>query len=307
MAVFDLFSKRRMRLTKPQSDILEYDDFPQTLRTQIVHIWREALGRPSYDWAFTVEIQRLMVDILRKERGVFNLIDRDEEPWNELTYYFMGEKTVDYVLDVVEVVFRSIDKFTRQYQYMGRQNFDAIADGAIEELNERFKEHSVGYYFADGQIVRMDTAYAHEELTKPALAILRRKGFSNAQAEFLSAHEHFRFGKNSEVLIDCYKAFESTMKIIIHGRGWKFDPNDSAATLVRICFEQKLIPDYFQSHFSGLRSILESAIPTPRNKQAGHGAGAGPARVVPNELASYVLNLTAATILFLTEADAKFR
>jgi hypothetical protein len=95
------------------------------------------------------------------------------------------------------------------------------------------------------------------------------------------------------------------MKIICAKREWSFDKNDTAKKLVHICLEKGLIPTYWQCHFTSLHTVLESAIPTPRNKQAGHGAGAQPIPDLPDELVSYILHMTAATILFLTEAEAK--
>lgn len=95
------------------------------------------------------------------------------------------------------------------------------------------------------------------------------------------------------------------MKIICTKRKWNFDPTKGAAGLVKVCLDEELIPQYWQSHFNGLRSVLELAIPTPRNKQAGHGAGAQPIQKPPDELVAYVLHVTAATILFLSDAEAK--
>jgi hypothetical protein len=172
-------------------------------------------------------------------------------------------------------------------------------------LNKRFNEHGVGYCFSDNILIRVDSELTHAEVMKPALVVLRQKGFEGAQSEFLAAHQHYRQGKGSEALVECYKAFESVMKIIATKRGWKFDSARGAADLVRVCLDNGLIPSYWQSHFSGLRSVLESAVPTPRNKQAGHGAGAMPRHIPPEELIRYVLHMTAATILFLTEAERK--
>jgi DNA gyrase/topoisomerase IV subunit B len=106
--------------------------------------------------------------------------------------------------------------------------------------------------------------------------------------------------KNEQAMEECLKAFESTMKIICDKRGWTYDPRAAAKELVN-----GLIPPYWQSHFSGLRSVLESAISTPRNKQAGHGAGSNPPPDFPDELVSYVLHMTAATILFLSDSEGK--
>jgi hypothetical protein len=218
---------------------------------------------------------------------------------------FQKTSATDKALDVIELTFRTIDTVTRHFGYLHRQNADEIATEAIEELNGRFKEHGVGYFYSDGTIIRVDSEFVHAEVVKPALIVLRQRDFSTAQAEFLAAHEHYRQGKNSEALVECYKAFESTMKIICTKRKWQFDKAKGAAELVKVCLDHDLIPPYWQSHFGGLRSILESAIPTPRNKQAGHGAGVQPAHNPPAELVAYVLHLTAATILFLTEAERK--
>jgi hypothetical protein len=71
---------------------------------------------------------------------------------------------------------------------------------------------------------------------------------------------------------------------------------------LEIAFSNGLIPLHFQSQFGGLRSILESGIPTVRNKNAGHGAGTTP-RTIPKYLAAFQLQQTAATILMLIEAS----
>jgi len=59
-----------------------------------------------------------------------------------------------------------------------------------------------------------------------------------------------------------------------------------------------------QTHLAALRTLLESGVPTARNKTSGHGAG-----VVPNnpseELACYVMQLTAANIRFLAFCEER--
>ena len=57
-----------------------------------------------------------------------------------------------------------------------------------------------------------------------------------------------------------------------------------------------------QSHFSGLRSALESGVPTVRNNWTGHGQGVEEI-TVPGYIASYILHLTASNILLLAKAD----
>jgi hypothetical protein len=101
-------------------------------------------------------------------------------------------------------------------------------------LNTRFKEHGVGFQFTDREIVRVDSKLIHAEVVIPALIVLRAPEFSNAQSEFLSAFEHYRHGRHAEALVDCYKCFESTMKVICDKRKWPHGPNASAAELVKV-------------------------------------------------------------------------
>lgn len=137
-----------------------------------------------------------------------------------------------------------------------------MAKEAIEELNQRFKEHGVGYQFTDGKIFRVDSAFIYTEAVIPALVVLRDPEYKNAQDEFLSAFEHYRHGRSEESLVDCCKAFESTMKIICQKRGWPFDPlRSTASALVQSCLDNGLVPRYWEQHFTGLRTMLTSGIP----------------------------------------------
>lgn len=316
MPTFDLFSKRRKLAAGDVPDVYSYE-IPANLRVQIIHIWGDALGRNEDEAGNVPGRYQGIVEILRREYGVFALDAENYDPNNprhayrELCKFFLDTKgfhnvnATDKALDVIELSFRMVDAVTRQFGYLHRPNANEIANAAIEELNERFREHGVGYFFSDGRIMRVDSELVHAEAVKPALIVLRQRGFESAQAEFLAAHAHYRSGKNSEALIEALKAFESTMKIICTKRRWSFDKTKGAAELVKVCLDNGLIPLYWQAHFSGLRSVLESAIPTPRNKQAGHGAGAQPVQTPPDELVAYVLHVTAATILFLSEAERK--
>ncbi len=47
MALPDIFSRRNRAASRNGQDVYVYDDFPQKVRIQIVHIVREAVG-PDY-------------------------------------------------------------------------------------------------------------------------------------------------------------------------------------------------------------------------------------------------------------------
>lgn len=310
MAVFETWSKRQKRLRGEVSDVFTYDQLSKPLRIQILHILFDAIG--TDDTSSQVDsAYQFIVDILRRENGVFRLPPTQEGyrtyPRDELMDFFIHVTDVDDALDVVEVSFRIIDRFVREDHHIhGYGRGGKVADNAIAELNIRFKEAGVGYQFVDGHIIRVDSELIHEEAVKPALRLLNTKEYAGAHEEFINAYEHYKAGKNKEALNDCLKAFESTMKAICDKRGWTYKPTDTAKTLIDICLANGLIPSFWQQQFTSLRSLLESSIPTGRNKLSGHGQGATP-QTVPDHLTAYMLHMTASTLVFLTTAEKEIR
>lgn len=307
MAVIKLFSKRQKELRGELPDVYVYDDLSRALRIQIIHIWYDALGRGDEDGDNVIEIYKFIVDTLCREHGFFILPGSrgygGRNYIEELRNFFLEEKNVGHALDAVELSFRGINVVTRKFDYLYRHDANERADSAIEELNLRFKEHGVGFQFVDREIIRIDSELIHSEVVKPALRLLNKMEYAGAQQEFLKAHEHYRSGDAKEALNECLKAFESLMKSICEKRGWSYNSNATAKSLIQVCLDNKLVPEFWQSNFTSLRSLLESSVPTGRNKMGGHGQG--PKTItVPNHLVAYMLHMTASTLVFLGEAEA---
>lgn len=304
--IIDLFSKRQKKLRGDVPDVYIYDNVPNPLRVQIVHIWSDTLGNSPYQDS-VVKSYKFIADTLCREYGLFRLPGateyRDREYISELVNFFLQSKSVEQVLDAIELSFRVIDKLTRDWEYLHRHDASKVADSAISELNARFKDHGVGYQFTGDEILRVDSELIHAEVVKPALRLLNNKKFAGAQDEFLKAHEHYRHGNEKEALNECLKAFESIMKAICDKRKWPYKANATAKDLIDVCFANGLVPSFWQANLTSLRSMLESSIPTGRNKLGGHGQGAT-TTVVPQYLVAYMLHMTAAVIVFLVDADA---
>lgn len=309
MPIYDLYSKRQKKLRGEVPDVYVYDDLPQPLRVQIVQIWWSTLGSQA-DFTNRHTVRELYTEIVKTlchEYGLFELPGPNKyygqrNYFGELADFFLHESNVENALDAVELSFQSLDRSTRNFRYLARDDASKRADTAIEELNYRFREHGVGYQFTSGQIVRMDSEFIHAEIVKPALKLLAQRHYAGAQEEFLKAHEHYRKGNEKEALSECLKAFESVMKAICEKRGWPYKDDATAKPLIKVCFDNGLIPPYWESHYSSLRSLLESSVPTGRNKSAGHGQGTKPVSV-PNHLVAYMLHMTASAIVFLAEAE----
>ncbi len=189
----------------------------------------------------------------------------------------------------------------KDYNYRHTTTRKLDSDDAIEELNTRFKEHGIGYQFESGEVLRVDSEFSHSEIVKPTLSLLRGDGFAGANEEFLEAHQHYRHGRNKECLVSALKAFESVMKGVCKRKGWVFKPSDTAKNLIAVCVANGLFPTYLESEITSLRTLLESGVPTVRNRAGGHGQGTEPV-AVPAYLARYALNLTASNALLLIDA-----
>jgi hypothetical protein len=306
VAIVNLFHKRQRQLRGEQPDVYNYDELPNELRVQIVQIWMDVLGHVNVQDS-SGKIYRLyetIVKIMRKELGVFQLPNttRHDNVFQEWFNGFLTQEDVEIALSMVELAGRGIEHHASEHGYRYLNDSEEVAQSAIAEINARFQEHGVGYQFTDGEIVRVDSELIHTEVVKPALSLLRAGEFVGAQAEFLKAHEKYRHGDTKGALTECHNALESVIKVICNKRGWTYDAKANSKTLIGVLFEKKLIPDYWQSHFSGLRTTLESGVPTARNKDSGHGQGLE-IKTVPLHLAGYVLHQTAAAIVFLVEAE----
>ena len=313
MPIVDIYSKRQKRLLGEVPDDYVYDDLPDTLRVQIIHIWQKTLGNLHYKrgqcgelvYDSTVEFSyQFIVESLCHEYGVDRLAALYPELGRrnyqkELVTFFREEKNIDRALDAVDLSFRVIDRVARKFQ---RDDASKRVDEAIEELNYRFKEHVVGYQFTNGEIIRMDSEWIHSEVVEPALKLLNQHPYLGAQEEFLKAHEHYRNGNAKEALSEGLKAFESVMKAICDKRCWHYNENATATSLIDVCFDNELIPQFWQSHYSSLRSLLKGSVPTGRNKLGGHGQGTNPV-TVPNHIVAYMLHMTASAIVFLAESE----
>lgn len=302
MAILDLFSKRQKKLRGEIPEIYIYDTLPNHFRVQVVHIIQDAYGKDDY-YNHVKDVYKLIHDALCREYGKFNLLENryresDEE---SVLNFFLQTPDTEQALDVIELTFRLLNNYIKgdpQYNYHAKPKLKP--DKAIDELNDRFKEHGIGFQFIESEIIKVDSTYTHSEIAKPTISLLWNKTFQGANEEYLKAHEHYRHGRNKECLTECLKAFESTMKVICKEKGWNYNQTDTAKKLIQVCFTNSLVPTYVQNQFTSLQNLLESGIPTIRNKLSGHGQGQIPQKV-DDEMTRYGLNLTGTNIIFLVE------
>jgi AbiJ N-terminal domain 4 len=310
MTIIETFSKRQKRLKDAgKQDVYQYVDLSAEFRVQVAHIWKDAIGayydNHGYSSSRISPANRFWVLIhktITREQGKFTLTGGSENPAEQCINYLLNADT-DGALDIIEFSFRVIDRGLRELEsyYLQDAHITQDPDDAIEELNHRFREHGIGYQYVEGVLIRLDSQFTHAEIVKPALALLNAAGFDGPADEFINAFQHYRHDRFKDAVAEASKAFESTMKAICSKWKWNHPPNATAKPLMDIIFQKGLIPSALESHFSALRSAMESGLPTLSNQTSRHGQGATPVKIPPH-FAGYALHLVASNIIFLVEA-----
>lgn len=295
MGILDIFSKRNK---DNQKSIFKYDEIPQPLRVQIAHIWRDAIGQYATGSYYTHSSSNATWDFIHKalckEYGLVSLSSKGYNVLDKCICFLQEEKSVERVLDIIELSFRVIDKKIRHERASwSDKGITQPPDDAIQELNKRFQEHGIGYQYLNGKIVRVDSDFIYREAVEPAVNLMFGEGFEGASEEFMKAHEHFKKGNDKEAVTEALKAFESTMKTIFIKKGWELPNKQNANPLIKKLIEEGLIPQFQENSLLGL--------PTIRNNLTAHGQGEKSVEI-PRHLVAYALHLCATNIVFLIEA-----
>lgn len=309
IVVYDIYAKRQSELRKQGGDVYEYDKIPQKLIVQIIYLFEESFSCAEHMENRRVEIFQSVAKIMREELGVFKLAEArtrgvyGDIGWNyekEVKSYLQREEDVELVLSVVELFFRIV-YFTLKKDF-SYTSWEDKFEHLIHRLNIRFRENGIGYSLENNTIIRKDSELIHETIVKPALALLHKNDFKNAEDEYLAAHKHYREGNYEDCHVDCLRALETTIKIIAHQRKWKdVKDSDSIGQLIEHVVRNELLPNFMLQQFTSLRSCLQSGVPTIRNKKGGHGKGVDSAPI-PAYLPEFLLGQTATCIRLLVNA-----
>ena len=172
------------------------ETIPDELLGQILYIWEKVWGEAFYNNFGELQLSQLAYDAyksiertLREEYGVRSLVEGNDSDGEindlyEIIYDFLFEtKNTDNVIDLIEVSFRYIDQEVRRKFYVPNDDGldeifgprhrdisydDMPPDEAIDLLNQRFREHNVGYQYESGQIVKVDSPDSPSEVVTPA-------------------------------------------------------------------------------------------------------------------------------------------
>jgi hypothetical protein len=143
----------------------------------------------------------------------------------------------------------------------------------------------------EAKVIPKDSQVLHETAIEPALELLRQPVFRHANTEFLAALEDYRHQKFADCVTKCNASYESVMKVICGQKRFGYTEGDSTAKLLRTIMAQTQMEGFWETPLM--------VVGTLRNKlSSAHGAGEK-AKVVPEHIARYAMNMTASAIVFL--------
>lgn len=295
--MYKLYSQRLKESNNKIPDVYEYDYFPEPFRIQIIYILEPMLldkDKTSIN-PFNNAFVWKSINLYKKEKGLLFINGGSDDDIEE---FLINSSEID-ILDFIDFLFYSMYRIVDMDNSIFKSIYTSKFDRLVLNLNNRFKQHNLGYEFSKNQIIRIDNKLIHKEIIKPALMLLNLEEFSGAEEEFRKAFEFRRSGDNKSALSEAAKAFESTMKIICENHNYPFDPQkDTANKLIKILSENSFFPPYMNYHLESLIKTLSSGLPTARNKLSGHGQGSEIVNV-SDSFAEYALSLAATNIVLL--------
>jgi hypothetical protein len=312
---FELFSQRKAKLAGKYPPKPTKATFSARLRDALFLTIRSCIG--SYDeshnyvsgsYAGNDYWKYIDRELFTKSDEYHDLKQSVGENASQRLYRFFRSSSDAGLLDALDIasqlISAAVDNLHRSTDAYDQSRFGVSlsSSDALAQMDQLLRTNGTVYRVVGGKVVISTDDFTHEEAVAPALEALSQPGFASARAEFHSALAHYREGDFADALTKANHAFESTMKIIASKMGWPFNENDTASKLVKVMIDNGLCPPMRQSALTGLRTMLESDVPTLRNKtpSAGHGAGTKTPSV-PAPIATYAIVASAANIRLLIE------
>jgi AbiJ N-terminal domain 4 len=308
--IFETFARRmRQQNRNTEPEICTYDQAPEHMRHQICSALAEGIGFYYKGGGYhepppnANQIWEQVDRICRKEMySYLSYIEETDLRLRFLTYVLRVPNMYEF-LSAVEIGCVGLRIISDVYGF-DEPNARGAQENAVdanEEINGRFEEHSVGYQFENGEIIRVDSKLTHAEIIKPALVLLTESAFSKANEDFMTAHRHYRAKEFKDCVTAANRAFESMLKAICDTEKWEYGKGDRAAELVTKVRNKGLFSHDFDRGFDSYVAMLKAGLPAVRNDAGGHGEGlASPA--VTAGIARFAINLTATNLLFLGDS-----
>jgi Abortive infection C-terminus len=300
----DAFSRRQRVSPKPVSPL------PLQFRNRVIMLCMDLFDQYKAQYDFDQFWEELH-DKFRYLVGREHLTqDRRTHSVYEDIRHFLTSCSNEHFLDFIEFIFQT-SPYDRQSHIRRHQNllvpdinqwflFDdlpyALTFFVHERQTERIndEDHERVVLISSPKVIRRDDQATYVLAIEPALLLLRDTHFTSANNEFREALDDYRQGDYGDCLTKCGSAFESTMKLICVRNGWTYSQKDTAQPLLQTIIKESQMETFFEQPLMLIATI--------RNRLSkSHGSGTQDRRI-PEHVAKYAINATAAAILFLVDA-----
>jgi len=307
--IFQTYSERRRLAQKAgEPDIYVYSEFSKQFRHQVSMAVEEGIGcyhvYSGHEWDSIAEandVWEFLHNTCVKEVFSYTEFSKTRNLKDNFRRYMMEIADTDDLLSVLEVGLNMLSAVSqvkgRNLQIRGAR---ISGEDAIAEINQRFKQHSLGYNFENGIIIREDSKIFHSEVVKPTLFLLQNVIYEKPNEEYMLAHRHYRDGLFKDCITAANRSFESMLKCICENEKWKYQPSDRASDLITVVYKSGLFTHAFDKGLSSYVAMMKTGLPEIRNNAGAHGDGPESLAVTAH-IARYALNLTAANLLFIAE------
>jgi hypothetical protein len=309
--IFDVFSAR------PEAAAKKTHEIPQTTRTRVLTWVNELYSgqRPElgiyppgdYSAEFWQDVARRVLYRLGDTRLIQSSGWQDG-PQAIMRFVFdcPGEQFLDFLEDIFSIkVFwhvsgggaRSKEIIDELNHLLSVDDLPYAITNFVTETVRDGNTYSVVTH-AHPKVIMRETEVLHLNSTEPALTLLQRPHFKNANNEYLAALEDYRKGDYADCLTKCGSAFESVLKVICNRKGWPYKQTDTAKPLIATVISKTSLESYFDS--------VLNIVPILRNKMSSaHGAGTA-SKQPSSQLAQYALNATASAIILIARETGEY-
>jgi len=174
--IFETFARRKHQQSRNgQPEIYTYNQAPEHMRHQICEALSEGIGfyyvgsgyhqSPPHANSMWESIDQ----ICRKEMYSYLGYIQGTDLSLRFLNYVLRIHDMDDFLSAVEIGCLHLCIISDGHDSPQLRGAQQKGVDAIEEINGRFEQHSVGYQFENRQIIRVDSKLTHAEIIKPAL------------------------------------------------------------------------------------------------------------------------------------------
>ncbi len=279
------------------ADVYIYDDLPPEARGRIRFAVKDALKRVQVHH-FSGDTYEVVYHLLCRAFGGY------VTPAGErgIESFLMNCSPRDF-FRALEVVFAGVASIGIRLQ-------DGLImeewTGLRNDINKLLGDYHLGYRVEALQspredepllqVIRIDSAFEHKEIVKPALDLLQREDFKTASEQFSNALIEYSERNFSDAITDAGSAFEAVLKRVLNRT------EGNASQLIKEAGGKGYFPSYLEDSVVHFDKIL-LALPVVRNKEGDvHG------RIQKSKesedlarLARYAIHLSAANIIFIID------